>query len=137
MTTNSPRKITGLGRITIETENDVAAAKEIDKGASLAQPDGTNKLVDGALTQIFTTNKDVHTLPFSSDEDVTATANESVYTPPISSKENVYTPPPISANEDVFAPLFSLIPFLSVSHLPDCLRPEVGHWTKNVMDGTP
>ena len=29
------------------------------------------------------------------------------------------------AKEDVFAPLFSLIPVLSVDHLPDCSRPEV------------
>ena len=108
----------------------MAAPQEIDKGSSFGQPDGTNNVVDGALTQLFTTNEDVHTPPFSADEDVAATlsANESVYTPqPISSKENKYTPQPISSNQNVFAPLFSLIPFLSVAHLPDCLRPEVGH----------
>ena len=43
------------------------------------------------------------------------------------------------AKEDVFAPLFSLIPVLSVDHLPDCSRPEVKtldqrfrFWTVNI-----
>ena len=36
------------------------------------------------------------------------------------------------AKEDVFAPLFSLIPVLSVDHLPDCSRPEVRRWTKDL-----
>ena len=101
----------------------MAAPQEIDKGSSFGQPDGTNNVVDGALTQLFTTNEDVHTPPFSADEDVAAT---------LSANESVYTLPPISSNQDVFAPLFSLIPFLSVDHLPDCLRPEVRHWTNFV-----
>ena len=36
------------------------------------------------------------------------------------------------AKEDVFAPLFSLIPVLSVHHLPDCSRPEVRRWSKDL-----
>ena len=36
------------------------------------------------------------------------------------------------AKEDVFAPLFSLIPVLSVDHLPDCSRPEVRRWTNDL-----
>ena len=83
----------------------VTAAKEGDQNASLAQ---LRKLADGAPMV-----EPVNAAPTQLVQDDLASTS-------------------VSSKEDVFAPLFSLIPVLSVDHLPDCSRPEVRRWTKDL-----
>ena len=152
---------TGLERITIETpEKNVTAAKELGKEVSYSQPVDTNKVVDEDVSATLSANDNVHTLPISTDEDVfspllstdkdvittLSTNNQNMFAPLFSANEdedefyagaNKDVNSTLSTkNQDMFTLLFSLIPFLSAAHLPDCQRPEVGHWSKDLMDGT-
>ena len=82
----------------------VTAAKEGDQNASFAQ---LSKLTNGAPMV-----EPVNAAPTQLQDDLASTS--------------------VSSKEDVFAPLFSLIPVLYVDHLPDCSRPEVRRWTKDL-----
>ena len=140
---------TGLERITIETpEKSVTAAKELGKEVSYSQPVDTNKVVDEDVSATLSANDNVHTLPISTDEDVfspllsadmdiittLSTNNQNMPAPLFSANKDVNSTLS-TKNQDMFTLLFSLIPFLSAAHLSDCQRPEVGHWSKDLMDG--
>ena len=165
----------------------VTATKELGKEVSYSQPVNTNKVVNEDVFATLSANKNVHTLPISTDEDVFSpllsadkdvistfsTNNQDMFAPLFSANEDEdefsanededefsanEDEDEFSANEDedefyagankdvnstlstknqdMFTLLFSLIPFLSAAHLSDCQRPEVGHWSKDLMDGT-